>query len=313
MAAVATCVVAVGAQALPAAAVGGLPAPATPALPSVSVPTPTVTPSVPEVTVPAPSTPPLPTGGVSTPSIPGPGLPSSPTGSGNSTDGSDPTTGGLGTGTGPDGVTGGGATGTRTLTPAQQRRERLASRPTPMVAGTAAAHDLLDDESSPRLLAASQDFLAADLAIAEIARQKRMMADLKQRATEMAYEYRAMEYDAITARATSDSIHERYDDVLAQWVSGAREAYGDGTARVRRRGGERRLSRPGPSQRRWCPGRHAPRFDHRRARGGPAGLRAGRRPLQRDQARHGGCPEAPGRPQRPPGQRAAGCLRCRGK
>ena len=94
-----------------------------------------------------------------------------------------------------------------------------------MVAGTAAAHDLLDDESSPRLLAASQDFLAADQAIAEIARQKRMMADLKQRATEMAYEYRAMEYDAITARATSDSIHERYDEVLAQWVSGAREAY----------------------------------------------------------------------------------------
>ena len=86
-----------------------------------------------------------------------------------------------------------------------------------MIAGTAGARDLLDDESSPQLLAASQDFLAADQAIAEIARQKRLMADLKQHATEMAYDYRAMEYDAITARAASDTIHERYDEVLAQW------------------------------------------------------------------------------------------------
>lgn len=92
--------------------------------------------------------------------------------------------------------------------PAQERRERLAARSTPMVAGTAAARDLLDDESSPQLLAASQDFLAADQAIAEIARQKQLMAELKQPATEMAYDYRAIEYDAITARAASDEVRE---------------------------------------------------------------------------------------------------------
>ena len=189
----------------------------------MSVPAPTVTPPVPGVTLPT-LDPTLPTGGVGTPPLPGPGLPG-----GNPTGGTGPTTGDGGAagapGSGADGVTGGADAGSQALTPAQERRERLAARSTPMVAGTAAARDLLDDESSPQLLAASQDFLAADQAIAEIARQKQLMAELKRRATEMAYDYRAIEYDAITARAASDTLHERYDEVLAQWVSGAREAY----------------------------------------------------------------------------------------
>lgn len=113
-------------------------------------------------------------------------------------------------------------------TPAAGRRERRARAATPMVAGTAAAEDLLDDEHSPQLLAASRDFLAADQGIAEIARQKRLMAQLKQSAVETAATYKALDYDLLTARATSEAMHDRHESIRRQLTENARNAYATG-------------------------------------------------------------------------------------
>ena len=94
-----------------------------------------------------------------------------------------------------------------------------------MLAGTPQARDLLDDESSPALLGASRDFLAADQGIAEIARQKRIMAQLEQAAAEKAATYRAMDLDVLTATTAAQQMHERYDSVRGQLAADARTAY----------------------------------------------------------------------------------------
>jgi murein DD-endopeptidase MepM/ murein hydrolase activator NlpD len=97
-----------------------------------------------------------------------------------------------------------------------------------MVAGTPGARDLLDDEHSPQLLAASRQFLSADQGIAEIARQKRLMARLKETATELAALYKALDLDVLTARTAAGAMHERYDTARKQLVASARTAYTSG-------------------------------------------------------------------------------------
>ena len=97
-------------------------------------------------------------------------------------------------------ATSGGAAGPTTAAERKKAARRQADA-TPMIAGTPAAQDLVDDESSPQLYAASQQFLAADQAIAEIGRQKQLLAQLKQSAAETAQLYRAMGYDVAGARA----------------------------------------------------------------------------------------------------------------
>ncbi|HEU4910984.1 MAG TPA: peptidoglycan DD-metalloendopeptidase family protein [Actinomycetes bacterium] len=202
----------------------------------IGVPTPTVTP-LPSVSVPLPqptSPVPLPSAPLPDPgqSLPGTGaLPG--TGGGGGTDGSGGSGGSSGdpdaTATGP-GSTGAGATagpagGAGAAAAAGDRRRQRAADTTPLVAGTPAARDLLDDESSPQLLAASEAFLDADRRIAEIARQKRLMAQLKQAAAETAQVYRALDFDVLTARTTSTALRERYESVRRQLVASAREAY----------------------------------------------------------------------------------------
>ena len=162
----------------------------------------------------------------------------------------DSSTGGAGTGSGGSGGSGSGsgeAAGTSssssgiggtsvgsagedgalsTLT--RKARERLRRAATPVIAGTPAARDLLDDENSPELLAASRDFLAADQGIAEIARQKRLMAEIKARAERVAADYRAYRYEIATAQAWSDSMHERVEALRRQVSDSARRSYVSG-------------------------------------------------------------------------------------
>ena len=199
-----------------------LPSPSLSPLPTVSVePLPTETPL------------PLPSTSVSDPTGTLPGTGSLPgTGDGGSTaDGTGPDAGGSSTAGTDDtfeatGATASAAAGSRTTESAKDRlREKRARDATPVIAGTPQATDLLDDEDSPQLQAAGQAFLAADRGIAEIARQKRVMARLQQEAAEQAQLYRALGADVLTAQTAAESMHERYDSVRHELVAGARTAY----------------------------------------------------------------------------------------
>jgi murein DD-endopeptidase MepM/ murein hydrolase activator NlpD len=114
-----------------------------------------------------------------------------------------------------------------------------------MIAGTGQARDLVDDESSPQLLAASQEFLAADEAIAEIARQKRVMARLKTDARTTAQLYRAMGYDVAGAERAATAWHQRYDALPADTGAAERRLVEDSATRADERVGDLVVARQG--------------------------------------------------------------------
>jgi murein DD-endopeptidase MepM/ murein hydrolase activator NlpD len=197
-----------------------LPSPSLSPLPSVSVGLPTVS----ATPLPLPSTSltddPGGTGGDVTDPVTGGGG-SGGDGGGTSSGSGSTTTGAGGTTTG----TGGSSTsGTGTKKPLT-RREQRAQDATPMVAGTAAARDLVDDEGSPQMRAAGQAFLDADQAIARIARQKQEMARLKQDAVEQAQVYKALDTDVTNAETVATDFHGRWDSVRHEMVQEARTAY----------------------------------------------------------------------------------------
>jgi murein DD-endopeptidase MepM/ murein hydrolase activator NlpD len=107
-----------------------------------------------------------------------------------------------------------------------------------MLAGTPAARDLVDDESSPELYRASQSFLTADQGIAEIARQKQLMAQLKQNAVTTAQLYRAMGYDVSGAQRTATAWHQRYDDLGSSAKAREVRMVGDSATRADERLGD---------------------------------------------------------------------------
>jgi murein DD-endopeptidase MepM/ murein hydrolase activator NlpD len=230
--ALATAVVAIAAAAVVAGTAGGaqadlgIPVPTVTPLPTVSVPTlPLPTTSVP---VPAPSLPgatSLPTG-----SLPGPGGSGSGTGSGTSGSGSS------GTSAAGSAATSGGAAAPTTAAQRKKAARRQADA-TPMIAGTPAAADLVDDESSPQMYGASQRFLAADQAIAEIGRQKQLLAQLKQSAAETAHLYRAMGYDVAGAQQVADAWHARLDSLAPDTAAATQRLVEDSATRADERHG----------------------------------------------------------------------------
>jgi murein DD-endopeptidase MepM/ murein hydrolase activator NlpD len=230
--ALATAVVAIAAAAVVAGTAGGaradlgIPVPTVTPLPTVSVPTlPLPTTSVP---VPAPSLPgatSLPTG-----SLPGPGGSGSGTGSGTSGSGSS------GTSAAGTAATSGGAAAPTTAAQRKKAARRQADA-TPMIAGTPAAADLVDDESSPQMYGASQQFLAADQAIAEIGRQKQLLAQLKQSAAETAHLYRAMGYDVAGAQQVADAWHARLDSLAPDTAAATQRLVEDSATRADERHG----------------------------------------------------------------------------
>jgi murein DD-endopeptidase MepM/ murein hydrolase activator NlpD len=230
--ALATAVVAIAAAAVVAGTAGGaqadlgIPVPTVTPLPTVSVPTlPLPTTSVP---VPAPSLPgatSLPTG-----SLPGPGGSGSGTGSGTSGSGSS------GTSAAGTAATSGGAAAPTTAAQRKKAARRQADA-TPVIAGTPAAADLVDDESSPQMYGASQQFLAADQAIAEIGRQKQLLAQLKQSAAETAHLYRAMGYDVAGAQQVADAWHARLDSLAPDTAAATQRLVEDSATRADERHG----------------------------------------------------------------------------
>ena len=106
-----------------------------------------------------------------------------------------------------------------------------------MIAGTPAAADLVDDESSPQLHAASQQFLAADQAIAEIDRQKQLLARLKQSAAETAQLYRAMGYDVAGAEQVAAAWHARLGSLASDTAAPQQRLVDDSATRADERHG----------------------------------------------------------------------------
>ena len=197
-----------------------LPSPSLSPLPSISVGLPTVS----TTPLPLPSTsltddPGDTVGDVTDPLTGGGGSGGDDSGSG-ADSGSTGTTPGTTTGTSGTGTTS-GTSKNKPLT----KREQRAQDSTPMVAGTAAARDLVDDEHSPEMRAAGQAFLDADQAIAEIARQKQVMAGLKQDAVEQAKVYKALDTDVTNAELVATDFHSRWDSVHHEMVQDARTAY----------------------------------------------------------------------------------------
>jgi murein DD-endopeptidase MepM/ murein hydrolase activator NlpD len=183
---------------------GGLSLPTVSGVPTVSVsPVPLPSVSLPSVPLPT-STSAVPVPSVSVPGVPGPGGSGSGAGSGSGT-----STTAAGAGAAASGGTAAGQTA------AQRTRARVAAKrkadATPVLAGTQAAHDLVDDESSPAMHQAGVAFLAADQGIADIDRQKQEMARLKQSAAQTAQLYRAMGYDVAGAQRVAAGWHHRYN------------------------------------------------------------------------------------------------------
>lgn len=212
---------------------------------SADLTVPTISPTpLPSVSVPLP-TPSLPTSSLPQPSLSDPAGEVSKAVGGSSGTGGSGATAVQGAGPGaeqssgpgsPSGPVAGaaGAGPTDTAEPRDRALDRRVREATPMVAGTPAARDLLDDEQSPQLLAASRDFLAADQGIAEIARQKRVLAQLAQQAQDTAALYRAYGYDLLTARTAADRLHARHDELRRQLSADVRDSYaaGDPSARM---------------------------------------------------------------------------------
>jgi murein DD-endopeptidase MepM/ murein hydrolase activator NlpD len=204
----------------------------------LGVPLPSLSP-LPTVTLPSL---PLPTGSVSVPPPPSASLPGStplPTGTGAAGGGSGSGTGSdtTPTGTSADGGPTAGAAGTTTRA-ARTKAARDKADATPMVAGSPAAENLVDDESSPQLRRAGEQFLAADEGIAEIARQKRVLVRLKQDAADTAQLYRAMGYDVDGAERVATGWHARYDGLAADTSDRQRGVVGDSSTRADERLGE---------------------------------------------------------------------------
>jgi hypothetical protein len=198
------------------------------------------------VTLPSPSLSPLPSISLGLPTVSSTPLPSPSTSvtddpGGTVGDVTDPLTGGGGTGAdgsgsgtspgpavsttpGPTGTSGTGSV-SGSSTASMTEREKRGQDSTPMVAGTAAARDLVDDEHSPQMRAAGQAFLDADQAIAEMAWQKRVMAELKQHAVEQSQVYDALDIDVAHAQLVATDLHSRWESVRHEMVKEARTAY----------------------------------------------------------------------------------------
>jgi murein DD-endopeptidase MepM/ murein hydrolase activator NlpD len=177
---------------------------------------------------------------VSVPGVPGSGGSGSGSGSGGGTASTAP---GAGT------AAGGGATA---QTAAQQTKARVAAKrkadATPILAGTQAAQDLVDDESSPAMHQAGVAFLAADQGIADIDRQKQEMALLEQSAAQTAQLYRAMGYDVAGAQRVAAGWHQRYNALPTDTPAAQSLVVSDTATRADERLGDLIVDREGVQQ-----------------------------------------------------------------
>ena len=185
---------------VPLPTVPGVPRPSLPLPPPPPVPTPTV-PVPPLPTRPIPPLPPPP-GGVPVPPPPGGGDP-----------GSDPDP---------------GEPGQDGKPPQSSGPKGFTTSTKPMIAGRPEVADLLDDESTPALLRASQRFLAADQGIAEIVGHQDALLRAVANAQRVVDEYTALSEEATVSRGQAVATHDRQVDASKAIAEFARDVYRTG-------------------------------------------------------------------------------------
>jgi murein DD-endopeptidase MepM/ murein hydrolase activator NlpD len=189
-----------------AAADGGSTLPI-PGLPTVPLTAPTVT--APTLPVPTPSVP-LP---VLTPPIAVPGSGGGPA-SGGSTPGTSTGAARHGGKSAPDGKA--GSTARSTVMP--------------MIAGTPGASDVVDDEATPAMRQASQNFLSIDEKIAALIKARDAMDAERAAADEVASTYAALQTEETATRSQSTTLRGRYDRLHEVIVNDAVRSYQSGHA-----------------------------------------------------------------------------------
>jgi murein DD-endopeptidase MepM/ murein hydrolase activator NlpD len=190
-----------------AAADGGS-TPPIPGLPTVTVPTlPVPTPSIPLPVPTPPTTNPTP----ADPSVPGSG----------------------------DGPASGGSTPVRSTgaarhggksAPHSTTGSKARSTVTPMIAGTPAASDVVDDEATPAMRQASQRFLSIDEKIAALIKARDAMDTERAAADEVASTYAALQTEETATRSQATTLRGRYDRLRHVIVNDAVRSYQSGHA-----------------------------------------------------------------------------------
>jgi murein DD-endopeptidase MepM/ murein hydrolase activator NlpD len=177
---------------------------------------PTVPVTVPTLPVPTPSLPlPVPT---SPAPLPPPSGPADPGGGGPASGGS---TGGTSTGAAQHGEK--SSSGAKTGSKGR-------SAVTPMIAGTPAASDVVDDESTPAMHRASRQFLAIDRKIAALTKARDAMYALRTAADQVASTYTELQTETVTTRSQAATLHGRYDRLHRAMVTDAVRSYQTGHA-----------------------------------------------------------------------------------
>jgi murein DD-endopeptidase MepM/ murein hydrolase activator NlpD len=193
-----------------ASADGGV-IPPVPGLPTVPV-------TVPTLPVPTPSLPlPIPTT-TSPPSTHPPGT--HPPG----THPSDPSSGESTPGASTGAAQGGGQSSHRGQGPKPR------STVTPMIAGTPAALDVVDDESTPAMRRASKDFLSIDEKIAALIKARDAMEAVRAAADRAESTYASLQVDAVATRSQATTLQSRYDRLHRAIVNDAVRSYQVGRA-----------------------------------------------------------------------------------
>jgi murein DD-endopeptidase MepM/ murein hydrolase activator NlpD len=178
---------------------------------------PTVPVTVPTLPVPTPTLPlPVPT---SPAPLPPPSGPADPGGGGG------PASGGSTGGTSTGAAQHGGKSSSGAKTGSKGR-----STVTPMIAGTPAASDVVDDESTPAMHRASRQFLAIDRKIAALTKARDAMYALRTAADQVASTYTELQTETATTRSQAATLHGRYDRLHRAMVTDAVRSYQTGHA-----------------------------------------------------------------------------------
>lgn len=195
----------------PAAGVTVPPVPPVPTPPAVTVTVPPVVPSA------LPSPPNV--------AVPTAQAPSAPPAGGSASGGTAPS--GTSTGTANSQPAAGGSSNATKATKAA--KEKAAESPVnPVIAGRPGAADVVDDEATPALHKATQDFLKADQQIAGLAKLRDELAGAKAGAAEAAQRYKALQADIDGLRSQAETQRQRSDVLRRTIDSDVRTSYQTG-------------------------------------------------------------------------------------
>jgi murein DD-endopeptidase MepM/ murein hydrolase activator NlpD len=192
--------------------------------------------------VPTVAVPPLPTGA---PPLPGGPAPPAPVPAPPAMGGGGGSAGGSGSGSGASNGGGGAAgppstasdlaasSGAQPSAKQARRAKRSAAKAArdpvnPIIAGRPGASEVVDDEATPALRRATQDFLRADRRIAELAKLRDQIAAARTGAGRAAATYRALQTQISDLRAQAEERRQRSDMLRRVMLSNVRRSYQTG-------------------------------------------------------------------------------------